>query len=285
MAFTIEFDDKNLTERIWDPYKRIDSTFALGATFSEFISLGKEMSKKNHIYFALSDPDTYRIDENSYLYVEMIEYINLCIKLPEYFCTQDFMYFLHLKGLSLPQSHIAYHFEKDQVPKSSLSEYKSLSHFETVMRGYHNSDKRKHPMTTVYTCESIEDICVACLYHVLMMGKSIKRCQNCGNYFVPLQRSDSIYCLRKSPFNNNKTCRDDGAQKAYEFKVSQDQVLKETRKVYQALQMRAKRNPDDDIYGFYLWKEDAAKWKKELKAGKVTPERYMQWLSTCLENY
>lgn len=284
MAFTIEFDDKKLTERIRDPYRQIDFTFALGATFSEFISLGKEMSKKNHIYFALSDPDTYRIDENSLLYVEIIEYVNLCIKHPDYLCVEDFMYFLHLKGLSVPQNHTEFYFEGGNAPKYSLSAYSNPSYFEDSLRGFHHSNKKKHNMTTVYTCESVEDICMACFYHLIKLGKVIKRCQNCGNYFVPLQRSDSIYCQRTSPFNNDKTCREDGAQKAYAFKVSQDEVLKESRKVYQALQMRAKRNPED-AFGFDLWKEHAADWKKSLKNGEVTPERFMEWLGTCLDNY
>ena len=69
------------------------------------------MSNKTHIYLALSDPDYYPIDENSYLYVEMIEYVNQCIKHTEYFALDDFMYFLHLKGLSVPQNHTEFYFE------------------------------------------------------------------------------------------------------------------------------------------------------------------------------
>jgi len=283
MPFTIEFDDKKLTEKIKDPYKKIDATFPMGATLSEFISLGDDLSKKHHIYQAL-DEEGGRIHKDSLLYIRMLEYVKLCAKLPELYCLEDFMFFLHLEGLSVPSNHVEFSFDENQELKYSLKNHLKMNPFEEEMRGFHGSDKSLVSMTTVYTCETVEDVCMASFYHLITHGKMIKPCQNCGNYFVPLQRSDSIYCTRTSPYNKTRTCREDGAQRAYEEKASKDELTKEYRKVYQALQMRAKRNPED-VPGFEQWKEDATKWKRRLKRGKVTEEQFLDWLSECLYNY
>ncbi len=42
-------------------------------------------------------------------------------------------------------------------------------------------------------------------------NKLLKNCENCGRYFIPLKRSDSIYCHAPSPQNPKKTCSEVGA--------------------------------------------------------------------------
>lgn len=64
----------------------------------------------------------------------------------------------------------------------------------------------------------------------------IKKCANCGKYFVPSIRSDEIYC--ENVFRNNKTCK----QLGYETKVMKDDVLKEYRKIYKTQNARKQRN-------------------------------------------
>lgn len=41
--------------------------------------------------------------------------------------------------------------------------------------------------------------------------KPIKICENCGRYFIPPKRKDSIYCPAPSPQNPEKTCAEVGA--------------------------------------------------------------------------
>ncbi len=45
MAFTIAFDDINLTDRITNPYKGINETYPLGISFSDFFSIKKNPNK------------------------------------------------------------------------------------------------------------------------------------------------------------------------------------------------------------------------------------------------
>ncbi len=50
----------------------------------------------------------------------------------------------------------------------------------------------------------------------------IKICKNCGKYFVPENRNSSIYCNRI--YKDKKTCKEIGANIAYNEKLRKDEV-------------------------------------------------------------
>ncbi|MBS4031476.1 MAG: hypothetical protein KGZ63_08655 [Clostridiales bacterium] len=279
MAFTIEFDDNRLIEEISDPYRRIHETQPLGMSFTDFLSLGENLRQSSHIYLRLADLDE-RIDHTSYTYVRMKEFVDLCIKDPSLYTMENFMFFLHLTGLSVPEHHLQYRFDPEKPVEDLVNPYLQISSFEAAVRGFAKSDKSKHAITSVYTCDGIEDVCMASLYHLLKLGLAIKVCGNCGKYFVPLRRSDALYCDRISPFNASKTCKEDGSQRAFEEKLKTDEAEKLRRQIYQAKQMRVRRNPHIPSYkeNFERWKKDANQWKKDIKKGRRTSEEFIQWL-------
>ena len=280
MAFTIEFDDHRLTERIRDPYKGIDEAFPLGMSFADFISLGENLQNSDHIYFKLVDDMDGRINQDSFLYVRLKEFVDLCIKDPALYTMENFMFFLHIVGLSVPQHHLQYHFESDKAVEDRINPYFKISSLEKAIRGFDKSDKSEHAITSVYTCEGIEDICMASLYHFIKLGLVVKRCANCGKYFVPLRRSDTIYCDRSSPYNPSRTCKEDGSHRTFEGKLKADGAEKLRRSIYQAKKMRIRRNPDNKSYqeDFEKWKADVARWRGEIKKGLKTSEEFMVWL-------
>lgn len=57
--------------------------------------------------------------------------------------------------------------------------------------------------------------------------KPIKICGNCGRYFIPPKRSDSIYCPAPSPQNPERTCAEIGASFRWAEKRRTDPVEKE----------------------------------------------------------
>ncbi|WP_139905479.1 DUF6076 domain-containing protein [Clostridium thermarum] len=280
MAFTIEFDDARLTERIYDPYKGVDETDTLGMSFVDFFSLGKDLSKRNHIYFhLLDDPDMY-INDDSFVYVRIKEFIDICIKDSSLYTIENLMFFLHMQGLSIPQHHLKYYFDQDMIIEDLVNPYMEMSPMERAIKGFVKCTKTKNAITSVYTCDSIEDICIATLYHLIKLKTTIKICTNCGKYFVPLHRSDAVYCDRTSPFNPAKTCKEDGSQRTFEEKLKMDDAEKLRRSIYQTLQMRVRRNPEDESHKDYFekWKKDVTRWKKDIKSGKKTTEEFVQWL-------
>jgi hypothetical protein len=281
MAFTIEFDDNRLTEKIIDPYQRINETYILGMSFVDFLSLREHLNQSNHVYFKLIDNSHGRINKDSRLYVRMMEFIDICIKDPTLYTMDIFMFFLHLEGLAVPEHHLQYYFDPEKPVENRINPYLKISSFEAAIRGFAQTLKDKNTITSVYTCDSIDDVCMASLYHLLKLGLVIKKCNNCGKYFIPLRRSDAIYCDRISPYNPSKTCKDDGSQRTFEEKLKMDAAEKLRRSVYQVMQMRVRRNPDVEIYkeNFEKWKSDVAKWKTGIKRGNKTSEDFIQWLN------
>ena len=274
MAFTLEFDDNKLTERLRDPYKGIDETRPLGLSFLDFLSLGEALKENSHIYFRLVDGSAGMVHEDSCFYVQMKEFVDICVRTPELYSLDNFLFFLHLKGLSIPAHYINYYLDPENPPEDLIPPQLKLSPLEAAIRGFAKSDKSKNTITSVYTCDSIEDACIASIYHFLQLGLAIKVCANCGKYFVPLRRSDAIYCDRISPFRRSKTCKEDGSQRTFEEKIKLNEAEKLRRSIYQAKQMRVRRNPDILSYreNFDKWKTDAARWKKDIKKATGPPK-------------
>ena len=250
-------------------------------SFVDFLSLGKEVEKSNHVYFRLFEDMVDRITQNSYYYVQMQEFLDLCIKEPSLYTMEIFMFFLHMEGLSVPQQHLEYHFDKNKPVEDLIEETAGMSRFEVAIRGFAKSDKSKNAITCVYTCDSIEDVCMGTLYHLLKLNLVIKKCNNCNKYFIPLLRSDAIYCDRISPFNASKTCKEDGSHRTFEGKLKMDDAESLRRQIYLAKRMRIRRNPDITSYkeNFEKWQVEVKQWKVDIKKCIKTSEEFIQWLN------
>lgn len=109
----------------------------------------------------------------------------------------------------------------------------------------------------------------------------VKKCQNCGKYFVPLRRSDALYCDRTSPQDPSRTCKEYGSQKLWYDRIKANDVAKLARNVYSAKQMLVRRNPDIVEYKrmFDYFKAKRKKWEKMLESGEKTCEEYVAWLN------
>ena len=283
MAFTLEFDDNHLTERLRDPYKGIDEKRSLGLSFLDFLSLGEALEERSHVYFQLVDGSAGMAREDSWVYVQMKEFVDICIRTPELYTLDNFLFFLHLKGLSIPAQYVHYNLDPENPPEDLLAPQLKISPLEAAIRGFAKSDKSKNAVISVYSCDSIEDACLASIFHFLKLGLAIKVCANCGKYFVPLRRSDAVYCDRLSPFRPYRTCKEDGSQRTFEEKLKNNKIEMFRRAIYQAKLMRVRRNPEIASYkeNFEKWKADVARWKRDIKKGRRTSDEFAQWLYDC----
>jgi hypothetical protein len=280
MAVLLAVDDLNLTERVYEPYKRVDAVFPLGQSFSDFISLTGDFSKSDHVYLKLFDDTDDRYNDSAMVSVYIRTFVDLCITEPGIYTLDNFLFLLHLLGMSVPSSYVQSHFDSDNPIEDLLEEGEGRSSIEHSLRAFAKSDKSKNVMTLNYECEELEHILIATLDHLVKNGLVIKRCGNCGKYFVPLRRSDAIYCDRPSPFNPARTCKEDGSQRAFEEKLKVDEVERLRRSIYQTLQMRVRRNPDIPAYKekFESWKAETELWRKDIKEGKRTALVFFEWL-------
>lgn len=133
-----------------------------------------------------------------------------------------------------------------------------------------------------YTFES-NDICqllIIELQEIICMDKfEIKKCKNCGKYFVPEKRTDELYCT--NIYEDGKTCKEIGSFKVKQKMINNDDDLRTYRNVYQKLLLRTRRNPDSMQYEkeFEKFKEDNRKMREKLDKGKVNYEEYVEWLN------
>lgn len=137
-----------------------------------------------------------------------------------------------------------------------------------------------------YNFESLLDICLSSLQCIFDNGYIIKRCANCGNYFIPFNRSDTIYCDRASLQDNSKTCKEYGAHQAYKEKLQNDRASGLYRAIYMQKQMLLRRNPDIQKYkdDFDNFKSRSAQWKKEIKNGLKKEQEFIDWLENIKSN-
>lgn len=130
-----------------------------------------------------------------------------------------------------------------------------------------------------YDIDNLMDAYVIELSELFKRGMIIKKCKNCGKYFIPL-RSDALYCSNISPQEKLKTCKEYGAYEQYKQNVKSDEVKKLYRNIYMKKQMASKRNPDIEKYklDFEEFKMTSKQWKDEIKLGLKSESDFLFWL-------
>lgn len=126
-----------------------------------------------------------------------------------------------------------------------------------------------------YEIESIEPFCLFVISKLLYSGILIKKCDNCQDFFVPVDPRE-VYCDKVHP--NGRTCK----QMGYENKINSDEIMKEYRRVYKTKNAYKNRNKNIPYIenNFKQWKY-AAKNNMELcKSGEITLEEFKEWLNT-----
>lgn len=134
---------------------------------------------------------------------------------------------------------------------------------------------------TVFIIEKLDALLLLELSKICENKIKIKKCQNCGKYFIPESRTDEIYCNRVSPQDDQMDCKEYGSKKLWYDRLKTDEAAKLSRNIYMAKQMLVKRNPDIAEYKkmFEFFKQERKKWEKEVKEGIKTRDEYIAWLN------
>lgn len=77
----------------------------------------------------------------------------------------------------------------------------------------------------------------------------IKKCKNCGKFFVPENRSDELYC--SNIFENEKTCKEVGPFKIKQKLMEENNDIKFYRNVYQKLFLTHSTKKSSYLINFY----------------------------------
>ena len=135
---------------------------------------------------------------------------------------------------------------------------------------------------SVYTIKSAMSLILFEAAHAMDAKTKFVKCKNCGNYFVPVGRSDSVYCGYPAPQDKTKECRDVGANATRARKMKNDVLTKEYRRLYMRLKMAIKRHPDD-AQSQELFSEltNGMKEKRsQLQKNLISTDGIMEWLSS-----
>ena len=136
-----------------------------------------------------------------------------------------------------------------------------------------------------FNCHTIESACFITLLELIKNDTPIYVCKNCGKYFIPSSKKNTLYC--DNIYEHNKTCQEIGAMITYNEKLKKDEVNALYRKTLSAKKMLANRNPDIPIYleKYEKWKKEANKFKDDIKQGLKTQEDFKNWIEETRKKY
>ena len=129
-----------------------------------------------------------------------------------------------------------------------------------------------------FNCHIIEAACFISILELIKNNTPIYICKNCGNYFIPSSKKNTLYC--NNIYEHRKTCQEIGAMITYNEKLKKDEINSLYRKTLSAKKMLANRNPDIPIYleKYEKWKNKANEFKKDIKKGLKTEEDFKNWI-------
>lgn len=135
-------------------------------------------------------------------------------------------------------------------------------------------------LESLFTIKSSLSLVLFEMAHAIQLEQQFTVCANCKNVFVPEGRSDTIYCSYPSPQNEEKTCREIGAQVARANKEKNDIVTGSYRKAYMRHQMMVKRHPHnkEKRKAFEQLTAGMKEWRTDLADGTKTTEEFLAWL-------
>ena len=134
-------------------------------------------------------------------------------------------------------------------------------------------------MSDTHKSNDLASICYAILEELSKTPNyPIKKCQNCGMYFIPTSKVDEIYC--DYPKENSKTCRELGAFQSYTERLKQNKAMGEYRRTYQQKFMQLRKDKENKKLAkdFETWKKQAKEKINDMKKGKLTENEVYEWI-------
>ena len=128
----------------------------------------------------------------------------------------------------------------------------------------------------LYEIDIIEDLFRFEFIKMIEHDIFIKKCKNCGWFFIPKRRADTEYCDRNFGETGRK-CSEVGATLRYEKKVAGNPILDAHKKAYRRFnsRTRAKKMTQGE---FMAWSEAATQKRDECLAGTLPFDEFVGWL-------
>lgn len=238
--------------------------------------VNQEYLTKSYVELCLEHPKMYSVGQ----FAALIRYIRQdegCLKSVGFFTPVNIS-----EGQYYVSSKFCEFAERESIRNLCTLDSEALAESMNAALLQNAFGKRELPGKSVEVFEASSgiDIMLVSLYHLIQEQMPIKKCGNCGKFFVPLLRSDAIYCDRPAPQDHKKTCKEYGGRQAWYENMMNDDVTKTARNIYYAKRMLAKRNPDKPEYAemFDYYSVERKRWESAVQAGAKTREEFAEWL-------
>lgn len=141
-------------------------------------------------------------------------------------------------------------------------------------------DYKDNQYVSIYNIKTLDAVMAFELANLAESNILIKKCENCGKFFIPFLRADAKYCDRKSPQKRGKTCKQYAREEGWYTNLIEDEVRKLSRTIDSAKAMLVRRNPDNSKYAEALakFRQKNKQWKNDLKNAVKTESEYKEWL-------
>ena len=213
-------------------------------------------------------------------------YFDLCFGIikKEDLKKKELAYFENLFGLDfeLPSCHI----HSGYMEKNKFYLLKDTNKSESSANILNDLKKKKNLLyLKAYDIINIQDFFNVYLDYFINNSFVLRKCRNCGKYFIPSSRSDSKYCDNVSPQNPSKTCRDIGSKLFYKDKRDSNPVTKAYSTARNTISKRVSRCDKNDIKKlkklttqFDNLQIGYEKRYKKYEKGQLSEEEFINWI-------
>ena len=189
----------------------------------------------------------------------------------------------YFKAFEIPRAIISCVIQENNMVRLLESKNESLCGSVKERKNIEKHSKHNIRFLTTYKIEKCTDLFDIYRQLIIENKLHIRKCENCGKYFIPESRSDEKYCSNPSPQNPNKTCKEYGAKKKYRDEIKSHPIKYEHNKTSQFYRMRinrTKNNQEKEKYEkkFNTYKENFEKKKKQYNSGKLKENNFVEWI-------
>ncbi len=143
-------------------------------------------------------------------------------------------------------------------------------------RNFTMSIEYKDGVMPCFILDSAKDLFALEILTAASLNKPLKICENCGEYFFPSGRADSVYCDRITA--NGYSCKKIGAHRQYrrnsnlnELKKLYDKVTKHNRYL--------KSKGALSVYEYDKWMSATSEKYAQFKADEISAGEFEAWLT------
>ena len=138
-----------------------------------------------------------------------------------------------------------------------------------------DKDNNRYGVKEIYLIDNFYKLIYLELYFVLAEKTYLKKCKNCGKYFLSTNPA-VVYC--NNTYENNKTCREIGASKVFIKNLEKDEAYNLYRKIYKKKQALSKNKRGIFEIEYNKFRNQGKDKKDAYKLGEITKDEFIKWL-------